>query len=108
MTSGRGSDAEYLLRNVVDALPAGELERKLDEGRPLRVKLGIDPTAPDIHLGHTVVLRKLREFQDLGHTVVLIVGDYTARVGDPSGRTTTRPVLEAAEIEANARTFQQQ
>src|SRR5437763_470493 len=108
MTSGRGSDAEYLLRNVVDALPAGELERKLDEGRPLRVKLGIDPTAPDIHLGHTVVLRKLREFQDLGHTVVLIVGDYTARVGDPSGRSSTRPVLDDAEIDANARTFQQQ
>ena len=108
MTSGRGSDAEYLLRNVVDALPAGELERKLDEGRPLRVKLGIDPTAPDIHLGHAVVLRKLREFQDLGHTVVLIVGDYTARVGDPSGRSTARPVLDSAEIDRNARTFEQQ
>src|SRR6059058_2492442 len=99
MTSGRGSDAEYLLRNVVDALPAGELERRLDEGRPLRVKLGIDPTAPDIHLGHAVVLRKLREFQDLGHTVVLIVGDYTARVGDPSGRSATRPQLEPAEVD---------
>src|SRR2546423_76392 len=108
MTSGRGSDAEYLLRTVVDALPAGELERKLNEGRPLRVKLGIDPTAPDIHLGHTVVLRKLREFQDLGHTVVLIVGDYTARVGDPSGRSTARPVLDSAEIDRNARTFEQQ
>src|SRR6059058_4793039 len=105
MTSGRGSDAEYLLRNVVDALPAGELERKLGEGRPLRVKLGIDPTAPDIHLGHAVVLRKLREFQDLGHTVVLIVGDYTARVGDPSGRSSTRPVLSGEQIDANAATF---
>src|SRR5437588_7915265 len=108
MTSGRVADAEYLLRNVVDALPAGELERKLGEGRPLRVKLGIDPTAPDIHLGHAVVLRKLREFQDLGHTVVLIVGDYTARVGDPSGRSTARPVLDSAEIAANATTFQKQ
>src|SRR5947208_8502020 len=108
MTSGRGSDAEYLLRNVVDALPAGELERKLDEGRPLRVKLGIDPTAPDIHLGHTVVLRKLREFQDLGHTVVLIVGDYTARVGDPSGRSSTRPQLEPEEIDRNAETYRRQ
>jgi tyrosyl-tRNA synthetase len=108
MTSGRGSDAEYLLRNAVDALPAGELERKLEEGRPLRVKLGIDPTAPDIHLGHAVVLRKLREFQDLGHTVVLIVGDYTARVGDPSGRSTARPVLDSAEIDRNAKTFEQQ
>jgi tyrosyl-tRNA synthetase len=76
--------------------------------RPLRVKLGIDPTAPDIHLGHTVVLRKLREFQDLGHTVVLIIGDYTARVGDPSGRSSTRPVLSGEEIDRNAQTFQQQ
>ena len=72
------------------------------------MKLGIDPTAPDIHLGHTVVLRKLREFQDLGHTVVLIIGDYTARVGDPSGRSALRPVLEPAEIDRNAETFQEQ
>jgi tyrosyl-tRNA synthetase len=92
----------------VDCLPEGALERKLAEGRPLRVKLGIDPTAPDIHLGFTVVLQKLREFQDLGHVVVLIVGDYTARVGDPSGRSTTRPVLSPAEIDANAQTFRQQ
>jgi tyrosyl-tRNA synthetase len=84
------------------------LERKLSAGRPLRVKLGIDPTAPDIHLGFTVVLQKLREFQDLGHTVVLIIGDYTARVGDPSGRSATRPVLSGEEIDANARTFQEQ
>ena len=100
--------ASFLLRNAVEALPEGELERKLDEGRPLRVKLGIDPTAPDIHLGHTVVLRKLREFQDLGHVVVLIVGDYTARVGDPSGRSALRPVLSGEEIDRNAQTFQEQ
>ena len=104
--------AAWLARNAVDCLPAGGLERKLaqaaKEGRPLRVKLGIDPTAPDIHLGFTVVLGKLREFQDLGHTVVLIVGDYTARVGDPSGRSATRPVLSGEEIDANAATFQQQ
>ncbi len=100
--------AAWLARNAVDCLPQGGLERKLAGGRPLRVKLGIDPTAPDIHLGFTVVLQKLREFQDLGHTVVLIVGDYTARVGDPSGRSDTRPVLDPAEIEANARTFQSQ
>ena len=100
--------AAWLARNAVDCLPAGELERKLSLGRPLRVKLGIDPTAPDIHLGFTVVLQKLREFQDLGHTVVLIVGDYTARVGDPSGRSSTRPVLDPAEIDANAETFKQQ
>jgi tyrosyl-tRNA synthetase len=100
--------AAWLARDAVDSLPAGELERKLELGRPLRVKLGIDPTAPDIHLGHTVVLRKLREFQDLGHLVVLIIGDYTARVGDPSGRSDTRPSLSADEIERNARTFQEQ
>ena len=104
--------AAWLARNAVDSLPAGGLERKLAEAgrerRPLRVKLGIDPTAPDIHLGFTVVLGKLREFQDLGHTVVLIVGDYTARVGDPSGRSATRPVLSGEQIDANAATFQQQ
>jgi tyrosyl-tRNA synthetase len=100
--------AAWLARNAVDCLPQGELERRLALGRPLRVKLGIDPTAPDIHLGFTVVLQKLREFQDLGHVVVLIVGDYTARVGDPSGRSSTRPVLEPEQIEANAQTFQDQ
>jgi tyrosyl-tRNA synthetase len=102
------SEAEKLLRNAVEALPEGMLERQLGEGRPLRVKFGIDPTAPDIHLGHVVLLRKLREFQDLGHTVVLIVGDYTARVGDPSGRSSTRPMLSPEEIDANAQTFQAQ
>src|SRR2546429_7714640 len=108
MTIRPTEDVAYLLRNVVDTLPAGELERKLDEGRPLRVKLGIDPTAPDIHLGHTVVLRKLREFQDRGHVVILIVGDYTARVGDPSGRSAVRPQLDPAEIDHNAETYQRQ
>jgi tyrosyl-tRNA synthetase len=106
------SDAAFLARNAAEALPAGGLQRKLEEaaaeGRPLRVKLGLDPTAADIHLGHTVVLQKLREFQDLGHRVVLIVGDYTARVGDPSGRSAMRPVLTAEEIDANARTYQEQ
>jgi tyrosyl-tRNA synthetase len=102
------SPAGFLLRNVVDALPEGGLERKLAEGRPLRVKLGIDPTAADIHLGHVVVLQKLREFQDAGHDVVLIVGDYTARVGDPSGRSSERPVLSPEDIERNAQTYQRQ
>jgi tyrosyl-tRNA synthetase len=97
--------AAFLARDAVDSLPAGGLERKLALGRPLRVKLGLDPTAPDVHLGHTVVLRKLREFQDLGHVVVLIIGDYTARVGDPSGRSSTRPVLSGEQIDANARTY---
>jgi tyrosyl-tRNA synthetase len=100
--------ASYLLRNAVEALPAGELEKQLGRGEPLRVKLGIDPTAPDIHLGHTVVLEKLREFQEFGHTVVLIIGDYTARVGDPSGRSAMRPVLSGEEIDHNAETYQRQ
>jgi tyrosyl-tRNA synthetase len=104
--------AGALGRGAVDRLPHGELERKcalaISAGRPLRVKLGIDPTAPDIHLGHAVVLRKLRSFQEAGHKVVLIVGDLTARVGDPSGRSELRPVLGEDEIEANAATFQEQ
>ncbi|HEX3832732.1 MAG TPA: tyrosine--tRNA ligase [Solirubrobacteraceae bacterium] len=100
--------AAWLSRNAVDSLPEGALADKLATGRQLRVKLGIDPTAPDIHLGFTVVLGKLREFQDLGHKVVLIVGDYTARVGDPSGRSTTRPVLDPEQIDANAKTFESQ
>jgi tyrosyl-tRNA synthetase len=112
MTEAPSDAAAFLTRNAVDALPEGGLQRKLEEaereGRQLRVKLGLDPTAPDIHLGHTVVLQKLREFQDLGHRVVLIVGDFTARVGDPSGRSSTRPVLSGEEIDRNARTYEQQ
>jgi tyrosyl-tRNA synthetase len=97
-----------LARNAVEVLPKGELERKLALGRPLRVKLGVDPTSPDIHLGHTVVLGKLREFQDAGHKVVLIIGDFTARVGDPSGRSVLRPMITPEEIGANARTYHEQ
>jgi tyrosyl-tRNA synthetase len=104
--------AALLSENAVDSLPESELAEKLAEarrtGRPLRVKLGIDPTAPDIHLGHAVVLRKLRELQDAGHLVVLIIGDYTARVGDPSGRSALRPMLSEQEIAANAATFREQ
>src|SRR5215217_6596797 len=100
--------AAHLARNAVDCLPQGALEKRLAEGRPLRAKLGLDPTAADVHLGHTVVLQTLREFQDAGHTVVLIIGDYTARVGDPSGRSATRPVLSGDEIDANARTYVEQ
>jgi tyrosyl-tRNA synthetase len=108
MTDSPGEAASYLTRNAVEALPEGELERQLALERPLRVKLGVDPTTSDIHLGHMVVLRKLREFQQLGHTVVLIIGDYTARVGDPSGRSSTRPHADPAEIERNADTYQEQ
>jgi len=108
MTDSPAEAARFLTRNAVDALPEGELERQLARGEPLRVKLGVDPTTPDIHLGHTVVLRKLREFQELGHTVVLIIGDYTGRVGDPSGRSAMRPFVEGEEIDRNAETYQEQ
>src|SRR5688500_8020646 len=98
-----------ILRGVDELLPLDEfrarLARSIRDGRPLRVKQGFDPTAPDIHLGHTVGLRKLREFQDLGHQVVLIVGDYTGMVGDPSGRNRTRPQLTREQVEDNARTY---
>ncbi len=100
--------AAALLERTVEEVPPGSLERQLASGRPLRVKLGVDPTAPDIHLGHTLALRKLREFQDAGHLAVLIIGDWTARVGDPSGRSSTRPMLAADEIEANAATYRAQ
>lgn len=103
-----GSGADRLLANAVHALPEGALRTQLGEGLPLRVKLGIDPTTADIHLGHTVVLEKLREFQDEGHVVVLIIGDFTARVGDPSGRSSQRPVISAEEITHNAETYQEQ
>jgi tyrosyl-tRNA synthetase len=108
MTDSPGEVARFLTRNAVDSLPQGELERQLAKGSPLRVKLGVDPTTPDIHLGHTVVLRKLREFQELGHTIVLIIGDYTGRVGDPSGRSATRPFVDPEEIDRNAETYQEQ
>jgi tyrosyl-tRNA synthetase len=97
-----------LTRNAVDVLPEGMLAEQLAAGRPLRVKFGIDPTTADIHLGHTVALGKLAEFQDAGHRVILIIGDFTARVGDPSGRSAQRPVPSAEEVEVNAATYQEQ
>ena len=97
-----------LTQNAVDVLPEGRLAEQLAGDRPLRVKLGIDPTTADIHLGHTVVLEKLAAFQRAGHTVVLIIGDFTARVGDPSGRSSTRPLPSPEQIEENAATYQEQ
>src|SRR5437762_9517842 len=94
-----------LTRNAVDVLPAGALEEKLKLRRPLRVKLGIDVTSPDIHVGRAIPLQRMRAFQDEGHTGVLIIGDYTTRTGDPSGRSSERPVLSDEEIDANARTY---
>src|SRR5262245_1640736 len=92
-------------RGAANIVPEDELLARLRTGRPLRVKLGVDPTAPDIHLGHTVTLTKLRQLQDLGHQAVLIIGDFTAMIGDPSGRSVTRPQLLRADIEANAKTY---
>ena len=97
-----------IYRNAVDVIPRDELYRRLTSGGTLRVKLGIDPTAPDIHLGFVVVLKELRAFQDLGHTAVLVIGDFTARVGDPSGRSKTRPILSAEQIDENTRTYLEQ
>jgi tyrosyl-tRNA synthetase len=107
VTDSKG-DPAILKRGAEEVLPEGALAKQLELGRPLRVKLGIDPTAPDIHLGHVVVLTKLAQFQEAGHTVVLIIGDYTARVGDPSGRDNRRPVLTPEQIELNAKTYQDQ
>jgi len=97
-----------LTRNAVDVLPAGGLEEKLKQGRPLRVKLGIDVTSPDIHVGRAIPLQRMRAFQDEGHTGVLIIGDYTTRIGDPSGRSAERPILSDEEIDANAETYLEQ
>ncbi len=93
---------------AVTIVPETELKERLTAGRPLRVKLGVDPTAPDLHLGHTVALAKLRALQDMGHVGVLIIGDYTALIGDPSGRSATRPQLSVEQVEANAQTYQAQ
>src|ERR1700730_8671288 len=102
----------YLRKGTVEIIPEDELRAKLEKslrtGKPLRVKLGADPTAPDIHLGHTVVIRKLRAFQELGHTVIFLIGDFTGLIGDPSGKSATRPQLTREEINANAETYKQQ
>lgn len=97
-----------LRRGTVSLVSEDELAKKLNSGRTLRVKLGVDPTSADLHLGHSVVLNKLRQFQDLGHTAVLIIGDFTAMVGDPSGRDSTRPTLTAEDVATNALTYQEQ
>ncbi|MCP9808006.1 tyrosine--tRNA ligase [Cyanobium sp. HWJ4-Hawea] len=122
-STGAGALPEALARGVADLFPCGaapgsasdgdqqlaaRLEEAASEGRPLRIKLGIDPTGTDIHLGHSILFRKLRAFQDAGHTAVLILGDFTARIGDPTGKSATRVQLSAAEVEANAETYLQQ
>src|SRR6187431_1146241 len=101
-----------LRKGTVDCIPEEELRRKLERsaktGKPLRVKAGFDPTAPDIHIGHTVLIRKMRHFQQLGHTVIFLIGDFTGMIGDPSGRSATRPPLSAEEIMRNAKTYMAQ
>jgi tyrosyl-tRNA synthetase len=112
MTETIAEQINLLKRGTVEIFTEAELAQKLNEaskaGRQLRIKLGLDPTSPDIHLGHTVVLRKMRQFQDLGHKAVLIIGDYTARIGDPTGQNSTRPILSPEQIEQNAKTYFEQ
>jgi tyrosyl-tRNA synthetase len=108
MAASVDEQLRVLTAGAVDVISEGELRKKLERGTPLRAKLGIDPTASDIHLGFAVVLRKLRAFQDLGHTAVLILGDFTAQVGDPSGRSATRPRLTKEEVDAHAETYLEQ
>ncbi|MHC4434324.1 MAG: tyrosine--tRNA ligase, partial [Planctomycetota bacterium] len=112
MTETIIEQVQRLKRGTVEIFTEAELAQKLTAaaktGKQLHVKLGLDPTSPDIHLGHTVVLRKMRQFQDLGHKAVLIIGDYTARIGDPTGQNSTRPILSAEQIEQNAKTYFEQ
>src|SRR6201989_2196401 len=97
-----------LKQGAAQIISEAELEAKLGLGRPLRVKLGVDPTSPDLHLGHAIILRKLRQFQDLGHEAILIIGDFTSMIGDPSGRSATRPQLTHSEVLANAASYREQ
>ena len=102
----------YLKKGAAEIIREADLRAKLEKslktGKPLRVKLGMDPTAPDLHLGHTVVLRKLKHFQDLGHTAIFLIGDFTGMIGDPTGRSVTRPPLSREQIEQNAETYKAQ
>ena len=103
---------EIVRRGAVDVIPEEDLRRKLEAAaarrKPLRVKLGADPSAPDLHLGHTVVLKKLREFQELGHTAIFLIGDFTGMIGDPTGKSETRKALSRDEVAANAETYKRQ
>ncbi|HXG50227.1 MAG TPA: tyrosine--tRNA ligase [candidate division Zixibacteria bacterium] len=99
---------EIIKRGAVEVIPEDELVAKLKKGRPLRVKAGFDPTAPDLHLGHTVLIQKMKQFQELGHEVIFLIGDFTGMIGDPSGKSETRKQLTRAEVEKNARTYEEQ
>ena len=102
------SQMALIRRGAAEIIDEGELRKKLAKGTPLRVKVGFDPTAPDLHLGHTVIMQKMRHFQDLGHTVIFLIGDFTGRIGDPSGRSETRPPLTEEQVIANAETYKRQ
>ncbi len=108
MNDQQKSQLDLILRGVEQIFVREELEKKLQLDRPLRIKAGFDPTAPDLHLGHTVLINKLRQFQDMGHQVLFLIGDFTGRIGDPTGKNATRPPLEDADIVANAATYKQQ
>ena len=95
-------------RGVAELIDEKELRKKLERGTPLRVKVGFDPTAPDLHLGHTVVMHKMRHFQELGHQIIFLIGDFTGRIGDPTGRSETRPPLTEEQVIANAETYKKQ
>ena len=102
------ADFDLLCRGAVDVLPLDEFRKRIEAGKPLKIKAGFDQTAPDLHFGHAVVLTKLRQFQDCGHEVTFLIGDFTGLIGDPTGKSATRPPLTPAEVEANARTYQAQ
>ncbi|MDR3186582.1 MAG: tyrosine--tRNA ligase [Christensenellaceae bacterium] len=102
------SSLNKINRGTNEIIPVKDLEKKLDKGTPLKIKLGVDPTAPDLHLGHTVIINKLKTFQDLGHKVVFLIGDFTARIGDPSGRNETRPIMSEIQIQKNINTYTEQ
>src|SRR5690625_1921273 len=97
-----------IIRGAAEVIHEADLEKRLKEGRPLRIKVGFDPTAPDLHLGHTVILNAMRRFQDLGHQVIFLIGDFTGMIGDPSGKNVTRKPLTREEVEANAQTYAEQ
>ena len=99
---------ELIARGTDEILIEKELRKKLEKGRPLKIKAGFDPTAPDLHLGHTVLINKMRQFQDLGHHIMFLIGDFTGMIGDPSGKSATRPALSPQQIQQNALTYQQQ
>src|SRR5258705_7437727 len=99
---------EFLAKGTVDLIERNDLKAKLQRGKPLTVKVGFDPTAPDIHLGHTVVIRKMKHFQQLGHRVIFLIGDFTGMIGDPTGKNATRPPLTREQIAENAETYERQ